>query len=95
MSNFREMTPKLLQNDCPKNSKLLKCELIMYSPEARDREFSNMSLLSRFYEHFKKFRKICFCSYFREIKTIYINGICINIEEYSINKEDKRDFKTS
>ena len=35
--------------------------------------------ISRFYEHFNKFREICFCSYFCEIQifreTIYINGI--------------------
>ena len=36
MSNFREVTPLLPQNGCPKNLKLLK-----YIFEARDLEISN------------------------------------------------------
>ena len=31
--------------------------------KARGLEIANI----QFYEHFKKFREICFCSYFREI----------------------------
>ena len=55
----------------------LKYEDIIYSFEARDLKILDMWLLSRniwisrFYEHFKKFHEICFCSYFRE--KIYIN----------------------
>ena len=56
-----------------KNFRLSKYEDIIYHFKARGLEISNIQLLSRniqisrFYEHFKKFREICFCSYFREI----------------------------
>ena len=56
-----------------KTFKLSKYKDIIYHFKARGLEISNIQLLSRniqisrFYEHFKKFREICFCSYFREI----------------------------
>ena len=56
-----------------KNFKLSKYEDITYDFKACGLEISNIELLSqniqisRFYEHFKKFHEICFCSYFREI----------------------------
>ena len=56
-----------------KSFKLLKYEHIMHHFKARGLEISNIQLLSRniqisrFYKHLKKFREICFCSYFREI----------------------------
>ena len=56
-----------------KKFELSKYEDIIYHFKARGLEISNIQLLSqniqisRFYEHFKKFREICFCSYFREI----------------------------
>ena len=60
-------------------------EYIIYSFKARNLEISNMLLLSRniaifrFYEHFKKFREICFARIFAKFtclaKKININGI--------------------
>ena len=53
-----------------KTFKLLKYEHIIYSFQARDLEISNIQLLlgniqiSRFYEHLKKFREICFAHIF-------------------------------
>ena len=47
---------------------------ILHSFEARNLELSNMLLLSRnisisrFYEHFKKFREICFARIFAKFK---------------------------
>ena len=73
MSNFREMGPQWLQNGCSENFKLLKYEHVIYHFKAHGLEISNKELLSRniqisrFYEHFKKFSRELFCSYFREI----------------------------
>ena len=58
------MTPQWLQNGCPKDFKLLKYNHIIYSFEVLSRNVS----ISRFYEHFKKFRKNCFACIFSKFK---------------------------
>ena len=63
MCNFREM---LRNGSRMVVQKLLKYEHIIYNFKERDLEISNLLLLL-FYEHFKKFLQICFCSYFREV----------------------------
>ena len=73
MSNFREMAPQWLQNGCLKNFKILKYEHIIYHFKARGLGISNIQLLSRttqisrFNEHFKKFREICFAHIFAKV----------------------------
>ena len=68
------MTPNGFGMGIRKNFKLLKYEHIIYSFEARNLEILNMGLLSRsililrFYEHFKKFREICFARIFVKFK---------------------------
>ena len=68
MSNFREMTPPSLQNGCSKKFQTL------YITLKHNLENSNMQLLSRnflisqFYEHFEKFREICFACIFAKFK---------------------------
>ena len=47
MSNFREMTPQLLQNGCPKNFRLLRYEHIICHFEARGLEILLTEIVSR------------------------------------------------
>ena len=75
MSNFRDMALHGSGMAVRKNFKLLKYEHIIYHFKARGLEISNIYNYFReilkfrdFYEHFKKFREICFCLFFAKFE---------------------------